>query len=66
MCSYGTNRKLSTALALIGNPSILLLVRHEGLAGGKMSRSLCWKGYFDGLAKPPQAHLTGHSPNAHT
>lgn len=28
MCSYGTNRKLSTALALIGNPSILLLVRN--------------------------------------
>jgi hypothetical protein len=27
MCSYGTKRKLSTALALIGKPSILLLVR---------------------------------------
>lgn len=26
MCSYGTKRKLSTALALIGKPSILLLV----------------------------------------
>lgn len=33
MCSYGTNRKLSTALALIGNPSILLLVRSEALFG---------------------------------
>uniref|UniRef100_A0A663M225 ATP binding cassette subfamily A member 12 n=2 Tax=Neoaves TaxID=3078114 RepID=A0A663M225_ATHCN len=40
MCSYGTNRKLSTALALIGNPSILLLVRNVGLAGEKTSRSL--------------------------
>lgn len=28
MCSYGTKRKLSTALALIGKPSILLLVRN--------------------------------------
>lgn len=27
LCSYGTKRKLSTALALIGKPSILLLVR---------------------------------------
>lgn len=34
MCSYGTNRKLSTALALIGNPSILLLVRNGGLVEG--------------------------------
>lgn len=66
MCSYGTNRKLSTALALIGNPSILLLVRNGGLVGGKMGRSLGWQGYFDSLAKPPQAQLTGHAPNAHT
>ncbi|MEJ1272000.1 hypothetical protein NN561_002848 [Cricetulus griseus] len=28
MCSYGTKRKLSTALALIGKPSILLLDQH--------------------------------------
>lgn len=26
MCSYGTNRKLSAALALLGKPSVLLLV----------------------------------------
>lgn len=64
MCSYGTNRKLSTALALIGNPSILLLVRNGGLVVGQMSRSLGWQRYFASLAEPPQAQLAGHSPNA--
>lgn len=29
MCSYGTNRKLSTSLALLGKPSILLLVSNQ-------------------------------------
>lgn len=66
MCSYGTNRKLSTALALIGNPSILLLVRNGVLLRGKRSRPLGWQENLDSLTKPPQAQLKGPSSCAHT
>ncbi|XP_074856969.1 glucosylceramide transporter ABCA12 [Carettochelys insculpta] len=60
MCSYGTNRKLSTALALIGNPSILLLDEPSSGMDPNAKRHL-WKIITEEVQKQCSVILTSHS-----
>ncbi|XP_032661205.1 glucosylceramide transporter ABCA12 [Chelonoidis abingdonii] len=60
MCSYGTNRKLSTALALIGNPSILLLDEPSSGMDPNAKRHL-WKIISEEVQNQCSVILTSHS-----
>ncbi|RMB92752.1 hypothetical protein DUI87_30802 [Hirundo rustica rustica] len=60
MCSYGTNRKLSTALALIGNPSILLLDEPSSGMDPNAKRHL-WKIISEEVQNKCSVILTSHS-----
>ncbi|XP_072787969.1 glucosylceramide transporter ABCA12 [Taeniopygia guttata] len=60
MCSYGTNRKLSTALALIGNPSILLLDEPSSGMDPNAKRHL-WKIITEEVQNKCSVILTSHS-----
>uniref|UniRef100_A0A8C8SU25 ATP binding cassette subfamily A member 12 n=1 Tax=Pelusios castaneus TaxID=367368 RepID=A0A8C8SU25_9SAUR len=60
MCSYGTNRKLSTALALIGNPSILLLDEPSSGMDPNAKRHL-WKIITEEVQNQCSVILTSHS-----
>ncbi|XP_063256168.1 glucosylceramide transporter ABCA12 [Prinia subflava] len=60
MCSYGTNRKLSTALALIGNPSILLLDEPSSGMDPNAKRHL-WKIINEEVQNKCSVILTSHS-----
>ncbi|KYO33489.1 hypothetical protein Y1Q_0008681 [Alligator mississippiensis] len=60
LCSYGTNRKLSTALALIGNPSILLLDEPSSGMDPKAKRHL-WKIITEEVQNKCSVILTSHS-----
>ncbi|KAM9548914.1 glucosylceramide transporter ABCA12-like [Guaruba guarouba] len=60
MCSYGTNRKLSTALALIGNPSILLLDEPSSGMDPNAKRHL-WKIVSEEVQNKCSVILTSHS-----
>uniref|UniRef100_A0A8C8AZD4 ATP binding cassette subfamily A member 12 n=1 Tax=Otus sunia TaxID=257818 RepID=A0A8C8AZD4_9STRI len=60
MCSYGTNRKLSTALALIGNPSILLLDEPSSGMDPNAKRHL-WKIISEEVQNNCSVILTSHS-----
>ncbi|CAM5090301.1 unnamed protein product [Natator depressus] len=59
-CSYGTNRKLSTALALIGNPSILLLDEPSSGMDPNAKRHL-WKIITEEVQNQCSVILTSHS-----
>ncbi|XP_077011154.1 glucosylceramide transporter ABCA12 isoform X2 [Tamandua tetradactyla] len=60
MCSYGTKRKLSTALALIGKPSILLLDEPSSGMDPKSKRHL-WKIISEEIQNKCSVILTSHS-----
>ncbi|KAM6269041.1 glucosylceramide transporter ABCA12 [Porphyrio hochstetteri] len=60
MCSYGTNRKLSTALALIGNPLILLLDEPSSGMDPNAKRHL-WKIISEEVQNKCSVILTSHS-----
>lgn len=60
MCSYGTKRKLSTALALIGKPSILLLDEPSSGMDPKSKRHL-WKIISEEVQSKCSVILTSHS-----
>uniref|UniRef100_A0A8C2R134 ABC transporter domain-containing protein n=1 Tax=Capra hircus TaxID=9925 RepID=A0A8C2R134_CAPHI len=60
MCSYGTKRKLSTALALIGKPSILLLDEPSSGMDPKSKRHL-WKIISEEVQNKCSVILTSHS-----
>ncbi|KAM7049562.1 glucosylceramide transporter ABCA12 [Acridotheres tristis] len=60
MCSYGTNRKLSTALALIGNPAILLLDEPSSGMDPNAKRHL-WKIISEEVQNKCSVILTSHS-----
>nr|XP_030708684.1 ATP-binding cassette sub-family A member 12 isoform X1 [Globicephala melas] len=60
MCSYGTKRKLSTALALIGKPSILLLDEPSSGMDPKSKRHL-WKIISEEVQNKCAVILTSHS-----
>ncbi|XP_032866623.2 glucosylceramide transporter ABCA12 isoform X1 [Tyto alba] len=60
LCSYGTNRKLSTALALIGNPSILLLDEPSSGMDPNAKRHL-WKIISEEVQNKCSVILTSHS-----
>nr|XP_006127456.1 ATP-binding cassette sub-family A member 12 [Pelodiscus sinensis] len=60
MCSYGTNRKLSTALALVGNPSILLLDEPSSGMDPNAKRHL-WKIITEEVQNQCSVILTSHS-----
>ncbi|XP_036175421.1 ATP-binding cassette sub-family A member 12 isoform X5 [Myotis myotis] len=59
-CSYGTKRKLSTALALIGKPSILLLDEPSSGMDPKSKRHL-WKIISEEVQNKCSVILTSHS-----
>ncbi|KAJ7345047.1 hypothetical protein JRQ81_000997, partial [Phrynocephalus forsythii] len=59
-CSYGTNRKLSTALALLGKPSILLLDEPSSGMDPNAKRHL-WKIITEEVQKQCSVILTSHS-----
>ncbi|XP_036175418.1 ATP-binding cassette sub-family A member 12 isoform X2 [Myotis myotis] len=58
-CSYGTKRKLSTALALIGKPSILLLDEPSSGMDPKSKRHL-WKIISEEVQNKCSVILTSH------
>ncbi|XP_036277372.1 glucosylceramide transporter ABCA12 isoform X6 [Pipistrellus kuhlii] len=60
LCSYGTKRKLSTALALIGKPSILLLDEPSSGMDPKSKRHL-WKIISEEVQNKCSVILTSHS-----
>uniref|UniRef100_A0ABM5EKU5 Glucosylceramide transporter ABCA12 n=1 Tax=Pogona vitticeps TaxID=103695 RepID=A0ABM5EKU5_9SAUR len=60
MCSYGTNRKLSTALALLGKPSVLLLDEPSSGMDPNAKRHL-WKIITEEVQKQCSVILTSHS-----
>uniref|UniRef100_A0A8D0GSN9 ATP binding cassette subfamily A member 12 n=1 Tax=Sphenodon punctatus TaxID=8508 RepID=A0A8D0GSN9_SPHPU len=60
MCSYGTNRKLSTALALIGKPSILLLDEPSSGMDPNAKRQL-WRIISEEVQNQCSVILTSHS-----
>uniref|UniRef100_A0A803TXY9 ATP binding cassette subfamily A member 12 n=1 Tax=Anolis carolinensis TaxID=28377 RepID=A0A803TXY9_ANOCA len=60
MCSYGTNRKLSTALALLGKPSILLLDEPSSGMDPNAKRHL-WKIITEEVQNQCSVILTSHS-----
>ncbi|XP_048339496.1 glucosylceramide transporter ABCA12 [Sphaerodactylus townsendi] len=60
MCSYGTNRKLSTALALLGKPSVLLLDEPSSGMDPNAKRHL-WKIISEEVQKQCSVILTSHS-----
>ncbi|XP_049744043.1 glucosylceramide transporter ABCA12 [Elephas maximus indicus] len=60
MCSYGTKRKLSTALALIGKPSILLLDEPSSGMDPKSKRHL-WRIIAEEVQNKCSVILTSHS-----
>ncbi|XP_051046373.1 glucosylceramide transporter ABCA12 [Phodopus roborovskii] len=60
MCSYGTKRKLSTALALIGKPSILLLDEPSSGMDPKSKRHL-WRIISEEVQSKCSVILTSHS-----
>ncbi|XP_074154864.1 glucosylceramide transporter ABCA12 [Sminthopsis crassicaudata] len=60
MCSYGTKRKLSTAIALIGKPSILLLDEPSSGMDPKSKRHL-WKIISEEVQNKCSVILTSHS-----
>ncbi|XP_053453780.1 glucosylceramide transporter ABCA12 [Nycticebus coucang] len=60
LCSYGTKRKLSTALALIGKPSILLLDEPSSGMDPKSKRHL-WKIISEEVQNRCSVILTSHS-----
>ncbi|XP_060049934.1 glucosylceramide transporter ABCA12 [Erinaceus europaeus] len=60
MCSYGTKRKLSTALALIGKPTILLLDEPSSGMDPKSKRHL-WKIISEEVQNKCSVILTSHS-----
>nr|XP_045723416.1 glucosylceramide transporter ABCA12 [Mirounga angustirostris] len=60
LCSYGTKRKLSTALALIGKPSILLLDEPSSGMDPKSKRQL-WKIISEEVQNKCSVILTSHS-----
>ncbi|KAL8183839.1 UNVERIFIED_CONTAM: ATP-binding cassette sub- A member 12 [Gekko kuhli] len=60
MCSYGTNRKLSTALALLGKPSILLLDEPSSGMDPNAKRHL-WKIISEEVQNQCSVVLTSHS-----
>ncbi|XP_031223714.1 ATP-binding cassette sub-family A member 12 [Mastomys coucha] len=60
MCSYGTKRKLSTALALIGKPSILLLDEPSSGMDPKSKRHL-WRIISEEVQNKCSVILTSHS-----
>ncbi|XP_060113052.1 glucosylceramide transporter ABCA12 [Heteronotia binoei] len=60
MCSYGTNRKLSTALALLGRPSILLLDEPSSGMDPNAKRHL-WKIISEEVQNQCSVVLTSHS-----
>ncbi|XP_019488478.1 PREDICTED: ATP-binding cassette sub-family A member 12 [Hipposideros armiger] len=60
LCSYGTKRKLSTALALIGKPSILLLDEPSSGMDPKSKRHL-WKIISEEVQHKCSVILTSHS-----
>ncbi|ELW49201.1 ATP-binding cassette sub-family A member 12 [Tupaia chinensis] len=59
MCSYGTKRKLSTAIALIGKPSILLLDEPSSGMDPKSKRHL-WKIISEEVQNKCSVILTSH------
>ncbi|ERE85389.1 ATP-binding cassette sub-family A member 12-like protein [Cricetulus griseus] len=59
MCSYGTKRKLSTALALIGKPSILLLDEPSSGMDPKSKRHL-WRIISEEVQNKCSVILTSH------
>ncbi|XP_054827532.1 glucosylceramide transporter ABCA12 [Eublepharis macularius] len=60
MCSYGTNRKLSTALALLGKPSVLLLDEPSSGMDPNAKRHL-WKIISEEVQNQCSVILTSHS-----
>uniref|UniRef100_A0A8C6RXP1 ATP-binding cassette, sub-family A member 12 n=1 Tax=Nannospalax galili TaxID=1026970 RepID=A0A8C6RXP1_NANGA len=60
LCSYGTKRKLSTALALIGKPSILLLDEPSSGMDPKSKRHL-WRIISEEVQNKCSVILTSHS-----
>ncbi|XP_058041914.1 glucosylceramide transporter ABCA12 isoform X1 [Ahaetulla prasina] len=60
MCSYGTNRKLSTALALLGKPSVLLLDEPSSGMDPNAKRHL-WKIITEEVQNQRSVILTSHS-----
>ncbi|XP_015279544.1 PREDICTED: ATP-binding cassette sub-family A member 12 [Gekko japonicus] len=60
MCSYGTNRKLSTALALLGKPSVLLLDEPSSGMDPNAKRHL-WKIISEEVQNQCSVVLTSHS-----
>ncbi|XP_026563515.1 ATP-binding cassette sub-family A member 12 isoform X1 [Pseudonaja textilis] len=60
MCSYGTNRKLSTALALLGKPSVLLLDEPSSGMDPNAKRHL-WKIITEEVQNQCSVILTSHS-----
>ncbi|XP_062972176.1 glucosylceramide transporter ABCA12 [Elgaria multicarinata webbii] len=60
MCSYGTNRKLSAALALLGKPSILLLDEPSSGMDPNAKRHL-WKIITEEVQNQCSVILTSHS-----
>ncbi|XP_061463687.1 glucosylceramide transporter ABCA12 isoform X2 [Rhineura floridana] len=60
ICSYGTNRKLSTALALLGKPSILLLDEPSSGMDPNAKRHL-WKIITEEVQNQCSVILTSHS-----
>ncbi|XP_006867848.1 PREDICTED: ATP-binding cassette sub-family A member 12 [Chrysochloris asiatica] len=60
MCSYGTKRKVSTALALIGKPSILLLDEPSSGMDPKSKRHL-WRIISEEVQNKCSVILTSHS-----
>ncbi|XP_070588323.1 glucosylceramide transporter ABCA12 [Erythrolamprus reginae] len=60
MCSYGTNRKLSAALALLGKPSVLLLDEPSSGMDPNAKRHL-WKIITEEVQNQCSVILTSHS-----
>ncbi|XP_030743372.1 glucosylceramide transporter ABCA12 [Echinops telfairi] len=60
LCSYGTKRKVSTALALIGRPSILLLDEPSSGMDPKSKRHL-WRIISEEVQSKCSVILTSHS-----
>ncbi|KAM6179073.1 glucosylceramide transporter ABCA12 isoform 2-T2 [Rhynchocyon petersi] len=60
LCSYGTKRKVSTALALIGRPSILLLDEPSSGMDPKSKRHL-WRIISEEVQNKCSVILTSHS-----